>query len=197
MVGNDIIDIAATKRSKDPKGLGWKRPGFVKKIFTESEQKLIVDSGDPFITVWQLWSMKESAYKIFIQAGGTPFYNPKRIECELEGLNGKVEIEDLILETESIINENYIFSTAFSDNSEIKSSIFELPENDIQQQSDLIRQQLIKEFSKNNNINSDDLEIRKTESGVPLIYFKNEVLNVSNSITHHGKFGGYSYKKVI
>lgn len=197
MVGNDIIDIAATKRSKDPEGLGWKRPGFVEKIFTESEQKLIVDSEDPFITVWQLWSIKESAYKVFIQAGGEAFYNPKRFECELEGLNGKVEIEDLILETESIINENYIFSTAFSDNSEIKSSIFELPESDIQQQSDLIRQQLIKEFSKNNNINSDDLEIRKTESGVPLIYFKDEVLDVSISITHHGEFGGYSYKKVI
>lgn len=38
MVGNDIIDIAATKLSKDPKGLGWQRPGFVEKIFTDSEQ---------------------------------------------------------------------------------------------------------------------------------------------------------------
>ena len=197
MVGNDIIDIAATKLSKDPTGLGWQRPGFVEKIFTDSEQKLIVDSEDPFITVWQLWSMKESAYKVFIQAGGTPFYNPKRIECQLEGLNGQVEIRDLILETKSIINEDYIFSTAFSDNSEIKTSIFELPKNDIQQQSDFIRQQLIIDFSKSNNLDLQHLEIRKSTSGVPLIYFHDEILELTISLTHCGEFGGYSFEKVI
>lgn len=194
MVGNDIIDIAATKRSKDPKGLGWKRPGFVKKIFTESEQKLIVDSGDPFITVWQLWSMKESAYKIFIQAGGTPFYNPKRIECQLEGLNGKVEIGDLILQTKSIVNEDYIFSTATDELSDIKSKVFNIG-TDVKLQSQNLRNQLLKDFSQENDLEIGKLKIEKIKNGIPRLFYDEKDLGLSISLTHCGEFGGYSFKE--
>ncbi|RYM35868.1 4-phosphopantetheinyl transferase family protein [Brumimicrobium glaciale] len=199
MVGNDIVDIKETKRSSsktsDSKTIGWERPGFIDKLFTPKEQGLITASKDKFTTVWKMWSMKESAYKVFIQAGGERFFNPRKIECSLEDLeNGKVKIDSLILKTKTRINENYIFSTSTSSNSEIETSIFKLPENDIHQQSVFIRQELIKDFSKINNLDADDLEIRKTESGVPLLYFKDEVLNVSISMTHHGKFGGYSFE---
>jgi len=64
MVGNDIIDLGETRRSTN-----WERPGFVQKIFTPKEQGFINASADPFSIVWRLWSMKESAYKVFLQTG--------------------------------------------------------------------------------------------------------------------------------
>ena len=192
MVGNDIIDIEETKLSTN-----WERPGFVEKIFTEKEQAIIAAASDPFTTVWQMWSMKESAYKVFIQDGGERFYAPSKIECSFDNLeNGEVKIDSLILKTSTLINDNYIFSTATHDNSNIESCVFEIPKNDIQLQSDFIRQQLIKEFSKVNNLETEDLKIRKAASGVPLIYYKHKALDISISMTHHGKFGGYSFEKV-
>ena len=61
MLGNDIIDINETRRTTN-----WERPRFIEKIFTFKEQRMITKSADPFTTVWHLWSMKESAYKVFI-----------------------------------------------------------------------------------------------------------------------------------
>jgi len=189
MVGNDIIDIEQTRRSTD-----WERRRFIEKIFTEKEQAIIAAFFDPFLIVWQMWSMKESAYKVFIQAGGERFYNPKKIECSFDDFeNGEVKIDSLILKTSTLINENYIFSTATHDDSNVESCVFELPENDIHLQSEFIREQLIKDFSKIKNQETEDLEIRKTASGVPLIYYKNKVLDISISMTHHGGFGGYSF----
>jgi phosphopantetheinyl transferase (holo-ACP synthase) len=193
MVGNDIIDIAATKLSKDPKGLGWQRPGFVEKIFTDSEQKLIADSKDAFITVWQLWSMKESAYKVYIQAGGKPFYNPQRIECELDGLTGKVEIRDLILETKSIINEDYIFTVAGTEFLEIKSKIFNIGD-DIKLQSQNLRNHLLKDYSQENNLDAKNLKIEKIENRIPRLIYEGKDLGLSISLTHCGEFGGYSFR---
>ena len=84
----------------------------MQKIFTLKEQSIIATSADPFKTVWRLWSMKESAYKVFIQAGGIRFFNPTKIECSLHSLeNGQVDtfIEELSKEAEKLCDENFKF----------------------------------------------------------------------------------------
>lgn len=188
MVGNDIIDINETRRSTN-----WERPGFLHKIFTPKEQLIITTSADPFTSVWQLWSMKESAYKVFIQAGGKRFFNPTKFECRLDSsINGQVKIDTITLKTCTLINVNYIFSTATINNSEIDTCIFQLTENDSKQQSNFMHQQLLNDFAKNNSLNCKELLIQKTKTGVPTLHYKNKPLNTSISITHHGKYGAYS-----
>lgn len=188
MVGNDIVDINETRRATN-----WGRRGFVQKIFTPNEQSIINASTDPFTTVWQLWSMKESAYKVFIQAGGNRFFNPTKIECNLTALkNGQVKIDTMTLITATSINSNYIFSTAKLNNSGIKTRIFQLAKNNIKQQSYIIHQHILNDFAKNNHLNCKALSIQKSKTGVPIIYYKNKPVNTSLSITHHGKYGAYS-----
>lgn len=195
MVGNDIIDIFETKRISSST-VGWKRPGFVEKIFSSEEQMMISNSQDPFSTVWRLWSMKESAYKVYIQSGGERFYNPAKLECSVESLNlGSVSYDGLILKTNTVKNSDYIFSTAFSSTFDIDSKVVELPNVEAAQQSAFIRQQLLSEFSKVNSIKYSDLSIQKSQAGVPLIHFKNKPLHISISITHDGKYGAYSILK--
>jgi len=188
MIGNDIIDISKTKRVSD-----WRRPGFLEKIFSAKEQALISESADPFITVWQLWSMKESAYKVFIQAGGQRFFNPSKIECNLHSTEiGEVSIDGMVLKTNTLFQSDYIFSTSTLENVIVETEIFQLSEGDQKNQSDFMRLQVIESFAKKHSLNRKDLRIVKTEVGVPKIYYGSEQLDISLSITHHGRFGGYS-----
>jgi phosphopantetheinyl transferase (holo-ACP synthase) len=191
VVGNDIIDIDETRRSSN-----WGRPGFMKKIFTPKEQSIITASADPFTSVWRLWSMKESAYKVFIQAGGERFFNPTKIECSFkDSKDGQVRIDTMNLKASTIINANYIFSTAAINNSDIETCIFQLTERNSEQQSNFIHQHLLNDFAKNNDLNSAELKIQKTKSGVPLFRYKNKTLNTSISLSHHGGYGAYSILK--
>ena len=191
MVGNDIIDINETRRSSN-----WERPRFIQKIFTLKEQSIISASTDPFTTVWHLWSMKESAYKVFIQAGGNRFFNPTKIECSLDSSkNGQVKIDTTTLRTSTSINSNYIFSTATINNSDIDTCIFQLTENNSKQQSNFIHQLVLNDFAKKNSLNFAELLLQKTKKGVPTLHYKNKPLNKSISITHHGKYAAYSILK--
>jgi phosphopantetheinyl transferase (holo-ACP synthase) len=188
VVGNDIIDIRETKRTTN-----WKRSGFLQKVFTQKEQELIRDSTNPFTTVWQLWSMKESAYKVFIQAGADSFFNPSRIECDVESLeNGQVRIDETSIKTNTTLNPKYIFTTAVLNDSEIKNCVCQLAESNTAFQTKLMQEHVISAFAKQNSLNSIDLKIEKTKTGVPKLFHKNELLNTSFSITHHGKYGAYS-----
>ena len=191
MIGNDIIDIYETRNSTN-----WERPGFMQKVFTTNEQQTINASADPFATVWHLWSMKESAYKVFIQGGGSRFFNPTKIECRLDSSKkGQVKIDNTILNTNTSINSNYIFSIATIGNYGIDTRIFQLTEYNSKYQSNFMHQQVLNDFAKSNSINCDELLIQKTKTGVPTLYLKNKLLNVSLSITHHGKYGAYSILK--
>jgi phosphopantetheine--protein transferase-like protein len=191
MVGNDIVDIKETRRSSN-----WERPRFMEKIFTKKEQSMIMCSIDPFTTVWHLWSMKESAYKVFIQAGGLRFFNPTKIECSLDASrNGRVKIDKTTLKTSTLIHSNYIYSTATLNNAAIDSYIFELTDHSNKQQSTNMQQHVLNDFAKKNALNCGVLEIQKTKTGVPKIYYKNKALDRSFSITHHGKYGAYSIVK--
>ena len=188
MVGNDIIDIGETKRSTD-----WERPGFLQKIFTQKEQEIICASADPYITVWQLWSMKESAYKIVIQTGAERSFNPSRFECDLESLeNGHVKMEDRTFKTTTKIDSNYIFTTASFGNSEIENRVFQIIEKGSEYQSAFMQEKVFKAFAKHNALKRSELKIQKTKIGIPKLFYKNKVLNRSFSITHHGKYGAYS-----
>ena len=191
MIGNDIIDIKETKLSTS-----WNRPRFIEKIFTLEEQELISNSTDPFTTVWHLWSMKESAYKVFIQANGDRFFNPKRIECTLDNLKtGQVKIGNSTLKTNTLTNSDYIFSTSTFDDTGIITRIFQLNQSNINYQSVFMHQQVLNDIATSNSLNGEELKIQKNKAGVPKVYYKNKQLNTFITITHHGNFGAYSILK--
>ncbi len=188
MVGNDIIDIQLSKQ------IGWERPGFMQKVFTKNEQLIIAASNDPFIAIWQLWSMKESAYKVFIQAGGKRFYNPTKIECSLEGsINGNVKVGELHLKTTTTIQEKYIFTTALVNKAKINTQIHQLPEGSSNLQSSFMHQQVIMDYARTNNLRTSGLSIKKTQQGVPKLHYRKKLLKNSFSISHHGKFGAFTF----
>ena len=85
MLGNDIVDLNLAKIQSN-----WRRKNYLSKIFTEDEQQLILSAENPDVLVWVLWSMKESAYKIFNRKTNERLFNPLAFKCIILVLNNKV-----------------------------------------------------------------------------------------------------------
>jgi phosphopantetheinyl transferase (holo-ACP synthase) len=112
MIGNDIVDLALAEKESN-----WKRKGFLDKIFTKNEQLQIVNSEKPTVMVWNLWSRKEAAYKIYNRKTHIRGYFPLQLECfDMNIIDriifGKVVIKDVIYYTKTAINSQFINTIA-------------------------------------------------------------------------------------
>lgn len=167
MIGNDIVDLQLAKKESN-----WKRKGFLDKIYTKNEQKLILTSENPEITIWNLWTRKEAAYKIFNRNTQIRTFNPIKLECLNVCLNenetfGIVKLNNTIFLTKTTINSDFINSLAFVDKKQkYESEIFE-----IEAYSSFLKQQ----------------KIVKNQFGIPCFHNKNELV----SIAHHGRYCSY------
>ena len=110
MIGNDVIDLKLARKESN-----WQRKGFLDKLFTEKEQAMILNSGNPEIMVWNLWSRKESVYKIYNRESGFRGFIPLRMECTFDsGDFGKVTLEGKDYFTQTKITPAYIHTIAVS-----------------------------------------------------------------------------------
>lgn len=167
MIGNDIVDLTLAKIESN-----WKRKGFLHKIFTINEQKLILASENSAIKVWNLWSRKEAAYKIFNRSTKIRTFNPTKFECFDVSINenetfGIVKFEENLFYTKTTVNSDFVNSAAFVDiNQKYNHEIFTIE----QYQSFIVEKKIV-----------------KNEFGIPCFYNKNELV----SIAHHGRYCSY------
>lgn len=188
MVGNDIVDHdLARKLSR------WESARFRHKIFTKSELNFLSNNESDFENIWRLWSMKESAYKIYVQKTGLTFRNPHRIIVEsLNDKDGIVSIANFIYYTNTISNIYYTFTQASDiENEHLHSHIFEIPKG---LESNYCQQKLLQGLAEANHYNVKDLQLIKNKVGVPHVYHKNIQLPNSVSISHHHSYGAISFQ---
>jgi hypothetical protein len=112
VLGNDIVDLVVSRKESN-----WKRIGYLDKIFTKSEQLLILKAENSDLMVWNLWSSKEAAYKIYNRQTGIRAYIPLQLECfnwnVINGiLYGKVVCNTAIYYTKTEVNDEYIHTIA-------------------------------------------------------------------------------------
>lgn len=111
MIGNDVVDLGLTRIQST-----WERKGFLDKIFTTQEQNLILASEKPERMVWNLWSRKEAAYKIFNRYTQLRVFNPLEFNCIFKNeLEGTVIIRDSIFYTKTELNKDCIYTIAVSE----------------------------------------------------------------------------------
>lgn len=154
MIGNDIVDLALAEKESN-----WKRKGFIDKIFTPQEQSLIKTSINQEIIIWNLWSRKEAAYKIYNRQTEIRKYNPIQFECfDLNLGIGKVVFENQVFYTKTEISSEYIYTIAVSD---------------------------IENFNKIKTL--DDAANIQKQNGIPFYINENQIINPISK-THHGRF---------
>ncbi len=159
MIGNDIVDLALAQKESN-----WKRKGFLDKIFTPYEQLLISNANKPEVMVWNLWSRKEAAYKIYNRQTGIRGYFPLLLECvDLEIIDeiifGKVGMKNRSYFTKTEITKLYINTIA------------------VENKLDLNSVQLLNNREKIRKIN-----------GIPSYFEKEDLASSPVSISHHGRF---------
>ena len=155
MIGNDIVDLALAKKESN-----WNRKGFLEKIFTKEEQLLISTSKNPDSMVWNLWSRKEAAYKIYNRETGIRGYFPLKLICKYTNeKSGYVTCNGRKYFTKTTITNDKIHTIAV-----VEYSYF----NKIKQ-----IEQGIKIYKKN---------------GIPFIKTHNDSISRPVSISHHGDF---------
>jgi phosphopantetheinyl transferase (holo-ACP synthase) len=112
MIGNDLVDLLEAARKSN-----WRRRGFLEKVFSEDEQRFILDAEDPEEVVWLFWSMKEAAYKIHSRLMGQRTFAPAFLVCTLGWIGtleaqGTVIVDQQVYYTVSSIQEKYIHTLA-------------------------------------------------------------------------------------
>lgn len=189
MIGNDLVDLKLAAKQSN-----WQRKGFLDKLFRPNEQGYILNSDDPFKTVWLLWSMKESAYKAYLQMHNERIFAPKNLACHLISKNtGTVLINNALFFTESEIGEAFIYTVAFTKNQH-KSFIgdcFRFEHLDFKNQQSQTYQKVLEAFANELKLPVAQLKIEKNSQGVPQLFQGEMLLNHSFSLTHHGQFGAF------
>ena len=189
MVGNDLVDLKLAAKQSN-----WQRKGFLDKLFTPKEQGYILNSDDSFKTVWLLWSMKESAYKAYLQMHNDRFFAPKKLACHLISKNkGTVLINNALFFTESEIDGAFIYTVAFSEkyNNKFLSDCFRFQHLDFKNQQSQTYQKVLVAFSNKLKLPVAQLKIEKNGQGIPQLFHDEMLLNHSFSMTHHGQFGAF------
>ncbi len=183
MIGNDIIDLSLAKTQSN-----LQRKGFLEKLFSSNEQQLILNAPNSFEMVWRLWSMKEAAYKIYTQQHSIRFFAPKKFECKLtQEFHGKICFKEQNFYSSSIINKDYIFTIANLKNEERSYSEIMSP--------DQINRKIKNKLNDLTGLNISAIEQKKSINGAPSYHYKKNLLTSSCSISHHGKYGAYSFVK--
>ena len=155
MIGNDIVDLALARKESN-----WQRKGYLDKIFTQKEQLLIKKAVNPEAIVWNLWTRKEAAYKIYNRETKIRTYMPLQLECNFESNTiGSVCCNGFIFYTTTKISKEFIYTIAVAQ----------------------------KEYS--HQIISITLETKISKlNDIPFIIDESTLISHPVSITHHGRF---------
>lgn len=187
-LGNDIIDLTVAREQK--RAL---TPRFLDKICTEDEQKYILDSPNPFNTLWLLWSIKESVYKCHLSIEKSRLFNPTKIVCKPQTSNiFQATIACSTYRSISLIKKNVIHTTA-QPNGHFPRVYYLRNKGTLGEMKKLIYQKLIIRISRHFGYKPRQLNIVKNELGIPHIYKNSQRLPVNISISHHGDIGAFVY----
>lgn len=159
MIGNDVIDLQQSRIESN-----WKRQGFIEKIFTEEEQRLIKQHHNPEIMVWLLWSMKEAAYKIYNRETQIRAYIPKKLMCTV------ISLDNFQSQGFVICNENKYYTKTQITSENMHTLAVKNIEN------------------LNRIIEIEKKDIVKNESGIPYLAVSSDNSLKDVSISHHGRF---------
>jgi len=155
---------------------------------------MIHESRKPFELVWRMWSMKESAYKLYVRGTQVRFFNPQKLVCTIiNETKGLVKIDDSCMHTLTQMQEEYIHTNACLDaKAAIDQSIFEIKNSATLNQSQQTHLQFLQDYANVNLLSINDLAIQKTPINIPQLFYKNENINLHFSLSHHGDWGAYT-----
>jgi len=176
MIGNDIVDLTLASAQSD-----WKRKGWIQKVFTLSEQKMIQESDDLNRMVWKLWSMKEATYKAHQRRFSIP---PKCNPWDFVCGNMSVTVNNFRYQTESKCTEKFVYTVSYIDQTDFISRIFANP-------SVAYKHFLFEHIAHIKQVDPSKIRLQKDANGVPNIIIDNSITNIPVSLSSHGLYSAF------
>ncbi|HTN37787.1 MAG TPA: 4'-phosphopantetheinyl transferase superfamily protein [Arachidicoccus sp.] len=170
MIGNDIVDLAYSRQQSN-----WQRKGWIDKIFTTDEQLQIRASTQPERLVWLMWSMKESAYKIYNRMTRERSYSPKKFVCRVVTISdtaatGYVLCLERCFSTKSVLTTGFLHTVA--------SSTADFDVINIS----------IKKRAKDCRFLRRSFSLLKDQTGIPYLLDPMTGNKLTVSLSHHGSY---------
>lgn len=188
MIGNDIVDLNASLIHSR-----WKEQRFLDKLFNTHEQEFILKDEFRFQNSWYLWSMKESVYKIVAREKKFKKFNPKAFHCEIvSSRDNSVRFEDQHFKTHTIIQNDFIYSTAVSKPIEFSSKWIPLHSTNPKEQQVKLHEACIGEFAHLKAIPQESISIQNCKMGIPQLYIEGTLQKNCLSFSHHGFYGAFA-----
>lgn len=188
MIGNDIVDIAIARQTSN-----WRRPGYLRKVFTDKEQALIHQADDPEQQLWLLWACKEAAYKAWSAEFHQRRYAPRSLRI-VEWSSAPADRFQAVLHTqertytvEAQADKNFIScATEVEPIRMLGRELLHTSDAPPKQRSVAIHQAAVELAARHLQYPLNKINIRKNELGRPILYYLNEPLSAYLSWSHHG-----------
>jgi len=191
VTGNDIVDLQVAAMESN-----WRRKGFLEKLFTPAEQDSILGSANPDETVWHMWSMKESTYKIHNRLSGERSFAPVSFECIVLGdSDGRVIHGNETYRTRTLITTRYLYTIACSAEQHRPDHLgkcFMLTQASEPHRHAFIEHELIGHYALFSGIPADELALKKDGRGIPYLFCIHIQRQIPVSVTHHGNYAAFT-----
>ena len=194
MVGNDIVDLVEARQTNN-----WRRSGYLEKIFTPEEREWIATVPNPDQWVWILWSAKESAYKLSVQEGCPRLYAPKKwkthdweVRSDAE-IHLKVRFHKHRYDVRTELREDHVHSLARPLNNHWEGMKYGVVSFGY---GDQMAQKMALERGLNDSLRKSGLPrcyLEKTAENVPILSAAVGQLDITLSLSHHGRYGAYAW----
>lgn len=174
LIGNDLVDLRLAAIESN-----WRRKGYITKICTPEEQKLVLEAAMPDEMLWLIWTMKEAACKIVQRSTGIRKYEPLNFCCTLNTQD--IEISGMV---------NY-FKDSFLIRSELQSTfIHSVAVSDIKDFDQLHLQYLKPGIAYKAEFNTitELYQLAGTPSGIPELTHQITGQKHAVSVSHHGDY---------
>lgn len=181
MIGNDIIDFEKAKKESN-----WRRKGYLQKVYSHAEQKMILSHPNPDVVIWVLWSIKEAAYKASQRMTFLKEYAPLKVSCNIDSniensvYYGNAYYNNQQYYTQTQVFDDYIHTIALHHPSNFgnirKIYIGKYPGENYM------------EFLRENEYLAYSEKIIKNKYDLPDLYDDGQVSFVS--VSHHGEYLG-------
>lgn len=189
MIGFDIVSLTDSAFPSDDR-----RDAYANKVLTEAEMTWWTAQPNQFLSLWKLWTIKESVYKIESKLGGERRLVPRKYEV-MVGERGEDEKMGIGEESEIVgplgkyfaisrEEEDCVYSAVAQTPEElgaIRMAHFPLQDDNPDFQSMAVHQQLAEFLEQNPDI----AEGLSAESSLDI------------SVSHHGLWGGFAICQVV
>lgn len=205
----------------DPHNMGKSRNlRFVNRVFTQSEQELIVGSAKPDTMVWALWAGKETAYKIINKCHLSASSAPRLYIVHLDQREGSCRSVDFpeagstvsgsvdtpygSVSIKIFITSDYVHCIGSTSSlEELDSLVWHVdrisPDSELisDYESTFVRKALKKRLLAYCNRDEQDINIRREKGphglGPPFVCINGTPAEIDISLSHDGVFTAYAF----